>query len=328
MLKNFLRTVAAASALLAALPAAHAVELRVLCSWDSTYPIRSVLLEEFGKRVAAASKRDITFIINGPETVPPFEQLQPVVSGAFQMLVTHGAYHLGTSSLLIGTEGFTGNLAKWREAGVNDQIDKHYQKLGLKLLAMPRSPEGTAFHIILRQPVTAGGDLQGRKIRGTQNYAGVFKLLGASPVVLPPADIYSSLEKGVIDGAAWPVIGVRSARWNEVARHMLRPTFGTVSYPILVNLGAWQRLTDAQRKLLTDEGRKIEDFWHDEWNKLAKEEEDALLKSGSQLSPMGKDQQGKLAASWALGSWEVAMTRHAKDVTEFREWAKGKGLGQ
>ena len=97
-----------------------AIEFRVLCSWDNTYPIRSVLLEEFVKNVEAASKRDLTFSISGPETVPPFEQLQPVASGAFQILVTHGAYHFGTSSMLIATEGFTGDLAQWRHVGGRD----------------------------------------------------------------------------------------------------------------------------------------------------------------------------------------------------------------
>jgi TRAP-type transport system periplasmic protein len=322
------RLLSMVAALLFSAHAANALELRVLCSWDNTYPVRSILLEEYAKTVAAASGRDLTFSISGPETVPPFEQLQPVVSGAFQIVVTHGAYHVGMSSMLIGTEGFSGDLAKWREVGVRDMIDQHYQKLGLKLIALPRSPQGTGFQIILREPVTPAGDLNGRKIRGTQNYAGVFKLLGASPVVLPPSDIYSSLEKGIIDGAAWPVIGVRAARWNEVAKYMLRPSFGTVSYPILMNLSAWRRLTDAQRKILTDEGQKIEDFWHNEWNRLAKDEEDALVAAGSRLTEMGPEQKSKLLASWAEGSWDVAKTRNPKEVAEFREWAKTKGVSQ
>ena len=305
---------------------ADAVELQVLSSWDNSYPVRSILLEELKKDVEAASNRDLTFSISGPETVPPFEQFQPVQSGAFQLLVTHAAYHFGTTSMLIAVDGFSGDLAKWREDGVRNVIDRHYQKFGMKLIALPRSPEGTAFQIILREPVSADGDLHGRKIRGTQNYAGVFNLLGASPVVLPPSDIYSSLEKGVVDGAAWPVIGVRAARWNEVAKYLLRPSFGTVNYPILMNLGAWQRLTEAQRKVLADQGMKIEDFWAPEWSKLAKAEEEELLASGSKITSMGKDQQAKLPTSWAQGSWQVAMTKDPKEVAEFHEWAKSRGL--
>ena len=92
-------------------------------------------------------------------------------------------------------------------AGIKEQVDKHYQRFGLKLLVLPQVPEGSAYNIILKAPVGPSGDLQGRKIRATQSYAGVLSMLGASPVNLPPAEIYPSLEKGVVDGAAWPVIG-------------------------------------------------------------------------------------------------------------------------
>ena len=112
------KLVGIATVLFFPLQVANAIEFRVLSSWDNSFPIRSVLLEEFAKNVKVASNGDITFSISGPETVPPFEQLQPVMSGAFQMLFTHGAYHVGTSSMLIATEGFTGDMKKWREAGV------------------------------------------------------------------------------------------------------------------------------------------------------------------------------------------------------------------
>ncbi|HZS55956.1 MAG TPA: hypothetical protein VFA65_16255, partial [Bryobacteraceae bacterium] len=83
---------------------AVAVELRALSSWDQTYPVRPVFLESFLKNVEAASKGDIKFTVSGPETVPPFEQLQPVSSGVFQVLLTHGAYHVGQTPYLLAIE--------------------------------------------------------------------------------------------------------------------------------------------------------------------------------------------------------------------------------
>ena len=62
--------------------AASATELRVLSSWNENYPPRPKLLEVFLKNVETASKGEITFKISGPETVPPFEQPQPVSTGA------------------------------------------------------------------------------------------------------------------------------------------------------------------------------------------------------------------------------------------------------
>ena len=218
--------------------AASALELRVLSSWDQSYPPRPKLLGVFLKNVETASKGDITFKVSGPETVPPFEQLQPVSAGVFQMLFTQGAYHAGQIPVMLATEAFSGDLKKWREAGVREEVDKYYQRKGLKVIALPQTPPGTAFQIMLRQPVGPAGDLHGRKIRGTQTYGGAFAMLGASPVVLPPSEIYTALEKGVVDGAAWPAAGVRDYRWNEVAKYLMRPRFGSAAYFLFVNLDA------------------------------------------------------------------------------------------
>jgi len=306
--------------------AASALELRVLSSWDQSYPPRPKLLEVFLKNVETASKGDITFKISGPETVPAFEQLQPVSTGVFQLLFTHGAYHAGQIPVLLAAEAFSGDLKKWRDTGVREEVDKYYQRVGLKLIALGQAPEGSAYQIILRQPVGPSGDLQGRKIRGTQTYSGVFSMLGASPVVLPPSEIYTALEKGVVDGAAWPVLGVLDYRWYEVAKYLLRPTFGTVVYPIFMNLNAWNRLTDQQKQLMLSEGRKVEDMWFTEWVKLGDEETRQLLSRGAQITEMGQAQRAKANKALADTLFQLGLQYNAKDVGELREFGKAKGL--
>jgi len=248
-----------------------AAEFRALSSWDQSYVPRTALFEKFLKNVEVASKGDMKFNVSGPETVPPFEQLQPAGSNVFQFLFSHGAYHFGTTPYLVAVEGLSGDLAKWRAAGIKEQIDKHYQRFGLKYLVMPLVPEGSAYNVMLKAPVGPSGDLQGRKIRATQTYAGVLSMLGASPVNLPPAEIYPSLEKGVVDGAAWPVIGPLGYRWYEVAKYVMRPSFGVVINSVFVNLGAWNGLSEAQRKLLKIDSRAFEKEWQaaGNWTLLA-----------------------------------------------------------
>ncbi len=146
-----------------ATPTVSAAEYRWLNSWDKTIPHISLLIEPYQKAVEAASKGSIKFIVSGPETVPAFEQLQPVASGAFQFLNTHGAYHFGTTPLLAVIEAIGGTPEQRRSSGLFELVDKYYQRLGLKIIAMPMGPDG-GYQIILRQPLTANGDLAGRKI--------------------------------------------------------------------------------------------------------------------------------------------------------------------
>jgi TRAP-type transport system periplasmic protein len=308
--------------------AAFGIDIRVVSSWDKSYPVVPRFLESYLKNVEAASKGDMKFIFSGPETVPPFQQLQPVSSGVFQMLFTHGAYHVGETPYLVSVEALGGDLKKWREAGVREMVEKHYAKRNLKLVALGQTPEKTALQIILRQPIGPSGDLQGRKIRGTVTYAGVFNLLGASPVVLAPADIYTSLEKGVVDGAGWPVLGVLDYRWYEVAKFMVRPTFGMLTYPIFYNMDAWNKLNDRQKKILLDEGRKAEDQFFVDWNKLAGEEFGKLKERGAQVSEVGADKRDKMNKALADTLFEIGLKSSPKDVGELREFAKSKGLYQ
>jgi TRAP-type C4-dicarboxylate transport system substrate-binding protein len=312
---------------LAVLPGvASGAEYRVLSSWDQTYPVRPKFLEVFLKNVETASKGDMKFIISGPETVPPFEQLQPVRSGVFQLLLTHGAYHIGQTPYLLAVEALGGDLKKWREAGVREIVDKHYQKSGLKLVALGQTPERSALQIILRQPIGPSGDLQGRKIRGTQTFTGVFSFLGASPVVLPPSEIYTALEKGVVDGAGWPVLGVLDYRWYEVAKYIVRPTFGMLTYPIFFNLDAWNRLSDQQKQILLGEGSKVEDLFFPEWTKLADEEAAKLAERGTQITQVGNEKKDGLNKALVDTLFQLGMQYNAKDVGELREFAKAKGL--
>jgi TRAP-type transport system periplasmic protein len=306
--------------------AAFGAEFRVLSSWDQTYPVRPKFLEFFLKNVETASKGDIKFIISGPETVPPFEQLQPVSSGVFQLLLTHGAYHIGQTPYLLAVEALGGDLNKWREAGVREMIDNHYQKYGLKLVALGQTPEQSALQIILRQPIGPSGDLQGRKIRGTQTFTGVFSFLGASPVVLPPSEIYTSLEKGVVDGAGWPVLGVLDYRWYEVAKYLVRPTFGMLTYPIFFNLDAWKKLPDQEKQIFLDEGRKAEDGFFPEWTRLADDEAAKLAERGVQITQVGADKKNGLNKALVDTLFQLGMQYNAKDVGELRDFAKAKGL--
>lgn len=67
-------------------------------------------------------------------------------------------------------------------------------------------------------------DLKGMKIRTTGAWASILKDLGASPTVLPPADIYTSLERKVIDATEWitPMSNIRMGL-HKIAKYIIIP---------------------------------------------------------------------------------------------------------
>jgi TRAP-type C4-dicarboxylate transport system substrate-binding protein len=304
---------------------AQAADLQFAISWDPSITERHVVGEPFAKNVEAASKGNLKLQIKGPDSIPAFEQLQPTRAGAVQLLLTHGAYHYGTTGIGVGLDAIDGPPSKRRESGVWDLVDKDYQKIGIKLIAMPGSNK-RGYHIMLREALTANGDLQGRKIRATPTYFPLLKLLGASAVTLPPGEIYTALEKGVIDGTTWPSTSMINTRYYEVAKFMIRPTFGNSTVVILANLAAFNKLDDAQRKILLDEGRKMEDLYYEEFDRISLKEEDELKARGVKVTELPDRIKGQLPQIWADGIWSLVEQKNPQEGKELRDLAKKAGL--
>jgi TRAP-type C4-dicarboxylate transport system substrate-binding protein len=256
--------------------------------------------------------------------VPPFEQLQPVIAGAFQMLFTHGIYHYGQTGISTGLDAVRGTIEERRASGVFEALDKDYQKLGLKVIAVAISAK-TGYAFALKTPVTAEGDLKGKKVRGTPAYHPLIRSLGGAPVVLPIPEVYTALEKGVIDAAAGPMVGMMGTRWHEVAKYIAQPSFGFTHQLFLMNLAAWNRFSDADKKLLLDEGRKMEEVWYREYDRMAEQELKDLAGKGVTVSKLGPS-QAKLNTVWSEGLWELAEKKSPAEAKALRALAKSKGL--
>jgi TRAP-type C4-dicarboxylate transport system substrate-binding protein len=317
---------AATVALTFSLPAT-AKDYRLLSSWDKNYAYNPYILDPFIENVKKATNGRVDIKFNGPESVPPFEQLEPAGAGVFQFLFTHGAYHFGTTAIATVIDALDGDLQKFRDSGLFDNIDQHYQQFGLKLVMLPVTPSG-AYHILLRQPDSEKGDLSGRKIRGTLTYKGVVEMLGGVLTVLPPSEIYTGMEKGLVDGAAWPVIGALDYRWYEVAPYLLRPAFGVNFEPIFMNLNAWNALGPEDQKAILDVSRKIEDSWYKDAPSVWKKEEQALIAKGMKITEMGPDQKAKLQKAWSGGLWAMSEQKDPKAVKALHEFARSKGLAE
>lgn len=320
-----MKSALAAAALMLSSLTATAEDYRMLSSWDSNYPYNPYLVDPFVEGIKEATDGRVSITVSGPETVPPFEQLEPVGSGVFHFLFTHGAYHFGTTPIATVADALHGDLETARKSGVFEALDKHYQQFNLKLVMLPITPEG-AYHIILRNPVGESGGLDGRKIRGSLTYKGIIEMLGGVLTVLPPAEIYTGLEKGVIDGAAWPIIGALDYNWYEVAPYLLRPGFGVNYEPIFMNLDAWNALSEEDQKAILEVAKKIEDAWYVEAPKVWKAEEEELLKRGMKVTEMGAEQKAKVKEAWAKGLWAMAEEENPEATKEFYDFARSKGL--
>lgn len=317
--------IAALALAITSLGTASATDYRMISSWDDRYLPVKVMADAYIENVEAATNGSVKISRVGPEVVNAVEQLQPASNGVFQFLFSHGGYHAGTTGIALALDAIKSDPAQRRETGIWDFVDNYYQKeQNLKLLAIPvAGSEG--YQLFLREPMGMDG-LKGRKIRGTALYHKLITEFGGSPVVVGGPEIYSALQKGVIDGAGWALLGGSNFKWYEVAPYLARPSFGVSSHLIFMNLDAWNKLSPGDQTILLEEGRKLEDQSIAEFDEAIAAENALLKENGAKITEFPADKE-KVEALWNDGVWQVALDGPAGPAAkEFQKLALDKGM--
>ena len=303
--------------------AASAQSLRLLAGWDRSYAPVEGVIDPLMEKISEATDGAITVTRFGPETIPPFEQLDPVARGAFDLLVTNGAYHYNQTAASMAMEALIADSASLRSSGIYDAIAGHYETLGLKLIGFLYDHGG--YHILLRQPI---GDtlFVGLRIRGTPVYHPVIEALGGAPVVLPASEIYPALERGVVDGAAWPTIGAVGFRWFEVADYMMRPSFGLGGYPVLMNLDRWNSFDEATQTKILETVEAFEPVAVDLFAEIGRVEQETLAEEGMQITELPEDVVETVNRAWYEGVMALSETQNPDLIAEVKRLADAAGL--
>ncbi len=140
-------------------------------------------------------------------------------------------------------------------------------------------------------------------------------------------DIYSALERGVVDGAAWPVGGAIDFKWYEVAKYMTRPTFGKSSYTLTMNMTKFNALSAADRNILVEEAKKSEYLGMEAMDKQIAQDIVEMNKVGMIEAKFDPKKFDDTMAKYYSGLWEVAAQHQGSvaPVKEIHELAKKTG---
>lgn len=96
------------------------------------------------------------------------------------------------------------------------------------------------------KPVKKLEDLKGMKLRGHGTSALIVKALGATPVPMPMPELYQSLQKGVVEGALYPLEVNKGWRMGEVTDYTTAcfSIAYTSSFFVVMNKSKWASLPD------------------------------------------------------------------------------------
>src|SRR5258705_9225164 len=213
--------------------------------------------ERFIDKVNADGKGVVQInYVGGPRAMPPFEVGNAVRTKVIDIANVTGAFYTNLMPEADALKLISKPAAEQRKDGTFAFIEQlHNDKLNAHYLA--RQFHNVPFHIYLNKQIDKL-DFTGLKIRVTPVYKDIVEPMGGTTVTTAPGEVYTALERGVVDGYGWPVTGIFDLGWEKVTKYRVEPAFYSVEVGVLVNLDVWKGLSDAQKKVLNDAARWLE----------------------------------------------------------------------
>jgi TRAP-type C4-dicarboxylate transport system substrate-binding protein len=188
-------------------------------------------------------------------SIKMFQQPDAVSKGSVDMVCTPAAFYAAKipENEAISTSNSSPAIvrANGGMAIIDDLHQKHYN---MKYLGWVDS--GVGFYIYTKEPPVFNSDglpdFSGVKMRDNPIYGAFFRALGASTHNMPSTEVYSALEKGVVNASAWAAVGLIQFKWDQFLRHRVDPAFYQTDIGMLMNLDTWNRLSPDAQKIVQD----------------------------------------------------------------------------
>ena len=155
------------------------------------------------------------------------------------------------------------------------------------LLGLAYYDSGSRNFYTAEKPIRSVADLAGLRIRTQESQVvlDMMDALGADPVPLPFAEVYSSLQTGVIDGAEnnFPSYGPDGVRHFEVAPYFTLDGHARVPEVVMISTATWNRLSPKDQTLLREAAQVGADVEFEAWAELEETSRQAVVEAGSEI---------------------------------------------
>lgn len=155
-----------------------------------------------------------------------------------------------------------------------------------------------------KRPIVKVDDMKGLKMRTPPDavLVDIMQALGADAQQIKFAELYVALQQGVVDGQENPLVNFHASKLYEVQKHLALTSHMFQMTPLLMSKRSWDRLTDADRKALTEAATQATTLQR----KLSQEADDKLLEDlkskGVQVTNVDKAEFAK-ATSVVDAKW-------------------------
>jgi TRAP-type transport system periplasmic protein len=258
----------------------------------------------------------------GPEIMPLAQLGEAQKSGLIDMINCPAGPYL---NLVPEGEVFSATMKKPWELRANGGfalINQIFAKKG-NAYVLAQVDGGAGFHIFTTdepaRTADGGVDFSKLKIRSAALYRDFLESLGASVIVQGPGEVYTSLERGLVNANAYTVLGYSGFGWQKFTKYRIDPGFFQTDVLISMNKPKWDSLPEAARKVLQDVALEHERESVEANLKGTEEEGRQMIAGGMKVVALGGAARAAFLDKAARISWERMAKRDATNITALRE---------
>ncbi len=167
-----------------------------------------------------------------------------------------------------------------------------------------------------KKPIKTPADMDGLKMRVMEQpvYIEMMKSLDASPTPMAMSELYTALQKGVIDGQENPLAHIATKRFYEVQKFISLSGHTYASEPLLVSTIAWNKLNDEQKAIVKQAALDTRDWQRDLCRKLEGEFMKTIVDSGK--AAVNDDVDKKAFAEATKSVWKLYTDKFGNETIE------------
>jgi TRAP-type C4-dicarboxylate transport system substrate-binding protein len=269
-------------------------ELKISHMFPPTHFVQTLALEPWAKSIEEKSGGRVKFTIfaAGSAFGDATRQFDQVRSGVVDVAVGIPAIPRGRHPRTTLIElPFTIKTSKAGTLALMDLYDQHLKAdfPGTVMLNMTVT-EPSAIHT--KQPITDLDQVKGMRLRApTPSVTAMLNALGATPVGLPPTQIYENVERGVVEGNVMPWGPVGAFKLYEVLKNHLNARVDAVAMYTLMNEARYKALPPDIRKLIDDSRPFLKDGWSRWWAETDAKAIEAAKKAGNTVRDLPDDKR-------------------------------------
>lgn len=199
-----------------------------------------------------------------------------------------------------------------RETGIHDLLNEAFHEKGNMHLLM-RLESGNwieANSLYLNEVIDKPEDLKGMVLRASGGQRPLLEAFGATVVYHPGPQIYTSMERGLIDGFAYPlVLQFFGYGLPTVTKYFVTPGYGQQSAGLWFNLDVWDSLPKQYQDWMNEAVAETEADWADKTVPIYEGYREKFIEEGMQEIKLSPDGGKRLVKGFYEMYWEKILDK-------------------